>query len=193
MECKESIICKKHNIILKKNKEENTFSLNFKITNNNIDIAKIININLFLLFHELNKEVIEDVKVLNTNNDETVVNIIYIFKQFGNELGIPKKYMKLEIKKHSDNDNIYFHSKTPRYLKTEAITDTFQNNLKNCEEIKSNFSNLNITNIKAHSADFEYLFNMDINEDLPIYMENLIGVLMKKIFINIKEFIEKIE
>ena len=35
MECKENIICKKQNIILKKNKEENTFSLNFKITNNN--------------------------------------------------------------------------------------------------------------------------------------------------------------
>tara|TARA_B100001250_G_C19700520_1_gene744536 strand:- start:135 stop:716 length:582 start_codon:yes stop_codon:yes gene_type:complete len=193
MDCNENIICTKQNIILKKNKEENTFSLNFKITNNNIDISKIINMNLFLLFHELNKEVIEDVKILSTNNDNTNIQILYIFKQFGHELGIPKKFMKLEIKQHYENSNIYFRSKTPTYIETSDKNEIFQYNLKKCEEIKSNFSNLNITNIKTNSADFEYLFNMDINEDLPIYMENLIGVLMKKIFINIKEFIEKIE
>ena len=56
MEYDENIICKKHNIILKKDTEDNTFSLNFKITNINIDISKIINVNLFLLFYELNKE-----------------------------------------------------------------------------------------------------------------------------------------
>ena len=193
MECRESIICKKQNIILKKNKEENTFSLNFKITNNNIDISKIINMNLFLLFHKLNKDVIEDVKILSANNDNTNIQIFYIFKQFGEELGIPKKFMKLEIKQYTENGNIYFHSKTPLNIELPVTSLNFQNNLKKCEEIKSNFSTLNITNIKTHSADFEYIFNMDINEDLPIYMENLIGVLMKKIFINIKEFIEKIE
>ena len=192
MDCNENIICKKQNIILKK-KEENTFSLNFKITNYNINISKIINMNLFILFHELNKDVIEEVKLLSTNNDNTNIHILYIFKQFGIELGIPKKFMKLEIKQHTENGNIYFHSKTPKYIETRPVNENLQNNLKKCEEIKSNFSNLNITNIKTNSADFEYLFNMDINEDLPIYMENLIGVLMKKIFINIKEFIENLK
>ena len=190
MECKENIICKKQNIILKKNKEENTFSLNFKIINNNIVISNIINMNLFTLFHKLNEQVIEDAKILSTNNDNTNIQILYIFKQFGQELGIPKKFMKLDINQYTENGNIYFRSKTPTYIKSSDKNEIFQNNLKKCEEIKSNFSNLNIT---THSADFEYLFNMDINEDLPIYMENLIGVLMKKIFINIKEFIEKIE
>ena len=193
MDCNENIICTKQNIILKKNKEENTFSLNFKITNNNIDISKIINMNLFILFHELNKDVIEEANILSTNNDNTNMQILYIFKQFGHELGIPKKFMKLEIKQHNENNNIYFRSKTPTYIETQPVNENFQKNLEKCEEIKSNYSNLNITNINKHSADFEYLFNMDINEDLPIYMENLIGVLMKKIFINIKEFIEKIE
>ena len=193
MECNENIICKKHNIILKKNKEENTFSLKFNITNNNIDISKIINMDIFILFHKLNKKVIEEAKILRTNSDNTNLTILYIFKQFGQELGIPKKFMKLEIKQYTENGNIFFHSKTPTYIETQAVNDNFENNLKKCQEIKSNFSNLNITNIKTNSADFEYLFNMDINEDLPIYMENLIGVLMKKIFINIKEFIEKIE
>ena len=81
MECKENIICKKQNIILKKNKEENTFSLNFKITNNNIVISNIINMNLFTLFHKLNEQVIEDAKILSTNNDNTNMQILYIFKQ----------------------------------------------------------------------------------------------------------------
>lgn len=193
MECTESVICKKQNIILKKNKDENTFSLNFKITNNNIVISKIINMNLFTLFHKLNEEIIEDAKILSMNNDNTHIRILYIFKQFGHELGIPKKFMKLDIKQHTEKGNIYFNCKTPAYTEESHQNENIQNNLENCEEIKSNFSNLTIRNIKNHSADFEYLFNMDINEDLPIYMENLIGVLMKKIFINIKEFIEKIE
>lgn len=188
MEYDQNIICKKHNIILKKDTEDNTFSLNFKITNTNIDISKIINVNLFLLFYELNKEIIEEANILSTNDEKTEINILYIFKQFGTELGIAKKYMNLEIKKQCVNNNIYFNSKTIEYDKNNSNI-----NLDKCEEIKSNYSNLNITNIETHSADFEYSFNMDMNEDLPIYMENLIGVLMKKIFINIKEFIEKLK
>ncbi len=32
-----------------------------------------------------------------------------------------------------------------------------------------------------------------MNEELPQYMENMIGLMMKKIFYNVKKFVDKIE
>ena len=82
-----------------------------------------------------------------------------------------------------NNNNILFESNTCKNTNLDISNNK-------CGEIICKTSNLSVTNITKHSANFEYLFNMDINEDLPIYMENLIGVLMKKIFLKIKEFIE---
>jgi len=35
-----------------------------------------------------------------------------------------------------------------------------------------------------------FIFNIDVKEDLPIYMENMIGLMMKKIFYNLKLVLE---
>ena len=181
-----NIICKKNDIMLKKCKENNNFSLNFNVTNNNIDIKKIINVNLFILLYELNKDIIERSEVLSVNDSNTNANIIYFFKQFGSELGMARKYMNLNINMITNNNNILFESNTCKNTSLDISNNK-------CQEIICKTSNLTVTNITKHSANFEYLFNMDINEDLPIYMENLIGVLMKKIFLKIKEFIENIK
>tara|TARA_B110000483_G_scaffold122750_1_gene147931 strand:+ start:12236 stop:12796 length:561 start_codon:yes stop_codon:yes gene_type:complete len=179
----ENIICKKNDIMLKKSKENDNFSLNFNVTNNNIDIKKIININLFILLYELNKDIIECAEVLSANDTNTNANIIYFFKQFGSELGMARKYMNLNINMITNNNNILFESNTRKNTSLDISNNKG-------EEIICNTSNLTVTHITKHSANFEYIFNMDINEDLPIYMENLIGVLMKKLFLKIKEFIE---
>ena len=52
-----------------------------------------------------------------------------------------------------------------------------------------------ITIIKKNSnrVEFKIDFDLDIKEDLPIYMNNMIGILMSKLFYNIKLFIEKIK
>ena len=44
------------------------------------------------------------------------------------------------------------------------------------------------SDIKIH-----YLFKITQSETLPIYLENMVGLMMKKIFYNIKQFIEKME
>ena len=38
-----------------------------------------------------------------------------------------------------------------------------------------------------------YEFNIEFDENIPIYMENMFGLLMKKIFYNLKIFIENIQ
>jgi hypothetical protein len=36
-----------------------------------------------------------------------------------------------------------------------------------------------------------YKFSIDMKEDLPIYLENMMGLMMKKIFYRLKVFIEQ--
>ena len=35
-------------------------------------------------------------------------------------------------------------------------------------------------------------FQISINDELPIYMEDLLGLMLKKLFYNLKQFLEKI-
>ena len=75
---------------------------------------------------------------------------------------------------------------------------------------KSEDSKLNIEAMNNHTAQrmtckfaqltiipfqkklrMNYKFNIDIKEELPIYMENILGLMMKKIFFRLKKFIEQ--
>ena len=44
-----------------------------------------------------------------------------------------------------------------------------------------------------HHANVSYNFNLNLHEDLPIYMKDLPGLMMKKIFYNLKLFIENLK
>ena len=44
-----------------------------------------------------------------------------------------------------------------------------------------------------HNVPFECIFKISIDDDLPIYMKDFMGMLIKKLFLNVKVFIEKIE
>ena len=52
-------------------------------------------------------------------------------------------------------------------------------------------SNLDFNNII--DVNFDFNFQIIINDDLPLYMENLIGLMFKKIFYNLKLFIDKLD
>ena len=64
---------------------------------------------------------------------------------------------------------------------------------ENCDGVKSNDASLIVDIKNPHDIAITYTFHMDLNEDLPIYLENISGLLMKKIFIRLKEFIENIK
>ena len=51
-------------------------------------------------------------------------------------------------------------------------------------------SNANANNVdKLISVKFSIDFQLTITDDLPIYMNNLIGLMFKKMFYNVKMFI----
>ncbi len=179
------IICSKDNIVLKRNEDFDTFSMSFHLKNNNVNLKKILNIKLYTLLYELNKDVIEKVEILSES--ETNSMILLVFKQFGADFGISKKYMCLYTEMETTENKIIMRSKT---------ADIDKNNLSGiskCEELSCPYINLFVTLKSDTEASIEYVFNMQMEEELPIYMENMIGILMKKILLRVKEFIEKVQ
>tara|TARA_Y100000996_G_scaffold20048_1_gene14797 strand:- start:6371 stop:6949 length:579 start_codon:yes stop_codon:yes gene_type:complete len=177
------IICNKDNIILKRNEDFDTFSMSFEIKNKNINLTKIINLKLYTLLYELNKDVIEKVDILSETDKNSTV--LLIFKQFGADLGISKKYMCLYTEIEAKENTITMRSKTANIEKNTL------SGISRCEEITCPYTDLYVTMKSETEASINYVFNMQMEDELPIYMENMIGMLMKKILLRVKEFIER--
>ena len=65
-------------------------------------------------------------------------------------------------------------------------------NLNNLDfnELSKLDNNENFNNML--NINFEFDFQILISDDLPLYMENLIGLMFKKIFYNLKQFIDNL-
>ena len=179
-----NIICDKQNIILKKNKENKNFLLELTLVNNNIDIKKIISFKIYELMSELNKDIIEKILIEDTEMEDKK-KILFVFKHICQEFGIPKKYMYLETEIISDvnKENFKIIGKSIKY----------DDVIENSEQVNSDISLLNITLEEDNKMNLTYEFNIEFDENIPIYMENMFGLLMKKIFYNLKIFIENIQ
>lgn len=181
----EKIICNKSDILLTKNKD-NSYNLSFNV-NNNIEILlkhkpyELLEIYLNFL-NNSNDGIIEKVIILDKNTN----NIIYciLFKQFGADFGIKQKYLCVSTDCNISKNTIKMYSNSVKYNLNEYIE------LKNCEEIYSKYGDLIISK-NNDNLSISYKFDIDFNEDLPIYMENLVGLFMKKLFINFKNFLDK--
>lgn len=173
------ILHNKDNIILTKNTIDESYNLKMIFNSNKITLQQIYNFNLYYLLFELNKDILENVDVKELN--ETTSNVTLLFKQFGMELGIPQKYMCLSNKKEYDHEN----------NKIVYIGEDLSSKLKinDGEKVTVHHSKLLLTK-KDNTFYLNYDFNVDIHENLPLFMENLIGTLIKNIFIRFKHFIE---
>tara|TARA_B100001093_G_scaffold488342_1_gene525463 strand:+ start:13492 stop:14091 length:600 start_codon:yes stop_codon:yes gene_type:complete len=181
------IICSKDNIVLKKynnnlcNNSDN-FTIDLQIHNKlNLKMNNIINYKLLNLIGCINSDIIEKSEIVN-NISESEIDVIYIFKRFGADFGISKKYcfLKTNIEYINEND-IIIHSKSIQYLKPI-----------DAKPIIFNDNNLYIKNINEQLINIHYDFKAYIDEEMPMYMENILGILMKKVLTNFKMFIENI-
>ena len=176
-----NIICDKENIILKKNKENKNFILELSVTNNNIIIKNIITFKIYELMAELNKDIIEKIEIIDTDL-ENKKKILFIFKHICQELGISKKFMFLETEIIINNNN----------YKIVGTSINYNKEIENSEQVSSDISLLDINLEGEHKMNLTYEFNIEFDDNIPIYMENMFGLLMKKIFYNLKTFIENI-
>lgn len=182
-----SNVCQKYDIPLLKSKEDNTYYLNFRISNECVNLRKIINFNLYTFLAKINDDCIESVKLVDKLS-ESSATFLFLFKSVGKDFGIPNKYMYIETNVIQENDN------TLSYIsKSIPIGSNNISLVKNYDLLTCNKSVLKISLDNNHHANVFYNFNLNLHEDLPIYMKDLPGLMMKKIFYNLKLFIENLK
>ncbi len=181
-----NILCDKENITLAKH-DDNRYTISLNSVNNNINFRNIINFNLYSIMGTVNKKHIKSTEMIRSISDNEAT-FLFLFNALGVDFGIPKKYMYLKTTSNVISDNVIQY--TSRSIEKD---DLIKSKIKRYEEITCNISTLTITLINNSNIRLEYYFDIDIHEDLPLFAKNLIGFIMKKIFINLKSFIENIK
>ena len=205
------LICNKGDILLSEIKipssNNKAYNLQFDFNNlntNKVNIDTLLSISIYDLLEKVNRELIEKIYILDIiNTYETDVCIL--LKQIAKEVGIKQKYVMFRTTKYSNNlnNNITFYNKDLIYEHKDLINDYLKSinlDTEKYEAMTFNFVKNHITILdeqytntnnadKVISVKFSIDFQLTITDDLPIYMNNLIGLMFKKMFYNVKMFI----
>jgi len=176
-----------HSVNLQIDEDDNKkyYTITCRVRNNAISLSKIVGIDLFTLLGVLNKDIFEKVHIISKNNNETEAQVVVIYKHFGKELGIPRQYGSFLITKEVQENKILIKSITTSCPKqyipignSKALTDDDA-----CLSI--------ILDDDDCGGGLLYKFSV-YNESVPACMKNMAGILMKKMFIRLKIFLEQI-
>ena len=184
----ETAICDKHNIKLTsiKEGETTTFKLQFEVKNSAYNLYNAIGFKLFHLLGELNKDTIDETYMETYNETSSTISTGIIFKQIGKDFGISQKYIFSKIERTSIGDNCF------QFVLSQIDKPYSVAVPKKSESVFKSNSSLNIKMNTLHHATFTYCFSIEFDEDMPIHMENMPGMLMKKIFYRLKIFLDNI-
>ncbi len=179
---KYQIVCAKQNMPLKILKEENIYQLDFETSNKNYNLDELMDFKIYNLIERLNEDIIEKIELIKQHSD-TEIDLLFVFKRIGALVGMQQKYMYIKTHRIKTDNLILFKSIDINGSLSHPLIDK-------AERVICKFADLTIIPYN-NKLRINYKFNIDLCEDLPIYMENLIGLMMKKIFYNLKLFIEK--
>ena len=196
------LICSKGDILLSeiKNFAFNKRSYNLAFTIPNVDntlinVAKLTDFEIYDLLEEQNKELIEKIIILNKTENEATICILV--SHIAKEIGIKQKYMLFSSTKivNRFNNSVTFYNKDLNLicekLKQDYLTQLNLIN-SNYEALIYNYGKTQIHVQEGENERVNVKFNIDfqvtIDDDLPLYMENLVGLMFKKMFYNLKNY-----
>lgn len=177
-------ICSKSDVLLERNKLNDDFIVSFIIKNDNISLNHVADYSFFKILSDINDDLLQEVVINIDEIDDKKSDMFFLFKPVAREFGILSKCMSLKTIKSEYDNKITFESKNFDYI---------PDSMRQYDKITCSHSKLDIEIINEHLLDVKYVFNIDIHEELPFYMNNLIGMLMKKILLRSKLFIESIK
>ena len=203
------LICSKGDILLTEIKMPSSnakvYNLQFEFNNLNtskVNIYSLLSTSIYELIEKVNGELIEKIYILaSINNYET--DICILLKPIAKEVGIKQKYVLFRTTKYSStlNNNITFYNKDLIYEHKDLIPNYLKSinlNTDKYEPMTFNFGKTNIILTEEKCVDsvdklinvkFSIDFQLTITDELPLYMNNLIGLMFKKMFYNVKMFV----
>ena len=167
-----------------KSVDTNGYYIQFTIKNNKYDLEQLIESSIINMLKEFNKDLLENVNIQeNESNDGGLIEV-YLHSLKKN-MGISKKFIKSSYSVKKENSIIFVTCKS---LPTDDYLHL--NNSKYKKITLENFEAV-VDCQNKHNCLFSIKFNINIHEDLPIYMMNMRGMVIAKICDNLKLFIEK--
>jgi hypothetical protein len=157
----------------------------FEIENNQILLEKIINLDFLNIINELNKQdIFEDFYL--EKHSENCATVYILFKHLFKDFGLPQKYAHLDIIFEKIDKQIFYKITTNNNLP--------KRNLRPIEAELIPISNVNTACefINPHKVSVKTVSSFNKNMELPEFIERLATTIISKIFLRIKQFIEKI-
>ena len=212
-------VCDKGDILLKSyimqenNQKAYTMSYTLKsVDSSKININSLVGPEIYELMERINPELIEKIYILNKIS-EIDTDILILLKPIAKELGMKQKFVLFRTSKQVTNTNtIIFYNRDLSLIDNELYTSylnqtglnlvTYESMIFNYGKTVIQFNNIEFDGIKKilnHESngyivdlEFSIAFQLLIKDDLPIYMEHFIGLMFKKLFYNLKQFIDKL-
>jgi hypothetical protein len=210
------VLCSKDNVILKYKRYlpsdalnnpalKNTFLIDFEIVNTNptIDLSRFCTFNIFKLIFEVNKEDAIDTLILNDHQNERTnesinensksqsVDMFLLFKKKGDDFGMKQRYMLLNIDLTVSDINYVFQG-TSVYDTT--TTNKYGLNPSTSEQIQEASAVLCMSLLSRDKLRIQFMLNLPIPKtEQPSYIENSLGMIMKKVLTRTKVFIENMK
>ena len=210
-----TLVCDKGEMILSSYLLDNKKSYKLSFSLNNINTSKInlhnlLSHNIYELLDKINPDLIEKIKIMEIYNEDSA-DILIILKHIAKEVGIKQKYILFNAEREIDikNNKVFFVNKDIGLMDEQlaihymGMANIDTNNLEaliyNFGTVEITIANNNISDLicsgntnKHVDANFETHFQLTMMDQLPIYMENLIGLMIKKLFYNLKTFIDNL-
>ena len=172
------IVCSKEGICLEKSKSvKHSFRLSF-ITPSSPSLVCEGGIDSFYRrLGRLNHDIIKN--VVCSRSAEGRCEVTLYFEAFAKEFGMAPKTMTLHLEDYTSPGNIMYTGRSP------TVTDDNDD-----VSVACNDSTLRVISSQTGGACLEYRFHLDLREELPIFMDNVAGLLMKKVFLRLKQYFE---
>ena len=165
--------------------DKNNYLFEYEITNKNILLEKVINLEFIKLIYELNRQDIFDDFYLEMTGPESAT-IYTLFKHFFEDFGVSQKYVHGDICIERTEKQIIFKTTTNNSQPKVNITNP------NAELIPI----YNVTTvcdfINPHRVQIKTTTSFDKSMNSPEFIEKMATTVISKIFLRAKQFIEKI-
>ena len=194
------MVCNKDQVSLYKdviNVADKTYKIIFNAHNDVFPISTMVGFKMYTLLYELNRDIIHSFKVIKENDKS--IEMVFLFKSVGKEFGIAPKFMHTI----TTADSIPSPHSCCVFNSFDVCNENDNDVLipKKYERLYTNNSVLTIHLISNNELHFDFTFNLKDNDnddknqneknEPPIYMENSIALMIKKMFCRLKVFTER--
>jgi hypothetical protein len=165
----------------------NHYKLTFQLSNPNLNFEKLFDFPFIKLVYEINKDIYDHVQIDVIDNHTAI--IFTILKQMFEDAGLPQFYMYSTIHKH-------VHSANHISFEIVPIQERPFSQLLSDEMEMTNITYMIIqcknTNQAATNANIEVELKINDKQIIPSFIEQMIGLILYKIFKRVCDFIAKL-